>query len=122
MSQLPLNSSIQLKKPWKYIGYRGFSAFISSDDDFLVFRRFGALTARVLLGLQDQLSVFEEELEALDAKHSRTGSEDIHNGSFRQEAVPERTELLSKIHSKLREYSQLNIYCLSFPLSEREHH
>jgi hypothetical protein len=25
------------KKPWKYIGYRGFSKFIASDNDFFYF-------------------------------------------------------------------------------------
>lgn len=60
----------KLKKPWKYLGYRAYSSFLASDDNFLVFRRFGNLNARVLLFLQDQICRFEERLEELDALHS----------------------------------------------------
>jgi len=27
------------EKPWKYVGYRGYTEFLVSDNDFLVFRR-----------------------------------------------------------------------------------
>ncbi|ORY00305.1 hypothetical protein BCR34DRAFT_575896 [Clohesyomyces aquaticus] len=99
----------RLKKPWKYLGYRAFSNFLSSDDDFLIFRRFGPLNTRVLLFLQDEIVQLENQLEDLDSDHSRKEAVDIHNGSFRQEAVPERVELLTKIHAKLKNYNDLLI-------------
>jgi hypothetical protein len=69
------------KTQWRYIGYRGFSRFISSDTDFLIIRQIGTLNARALLALQDQLSTLEAELENLYQKCIQTGN--IHNGSFR---------------------------------------
>lgn len=93
------------RKPWKYTGYQGFSEFVASDDDFFLLRRFGTLSARVLLALQDRLSELEEELQTLDATYSLKSAPDAHNGSFRQETHPERRELILSIHRSLREYS-----------------
>lgn len=98
--------SKQVRKPWKDIGYRGFSAFLASDNDFLIFRRFGTLNTRILLKLQDEIAVLEKKLEKLEAQHSSPTATDIHNGSFRQEALPERPQLLSDIQQRLRQYSQ----------------
>lgn len=93
-------------KPWKEIGYRGFSAFLASDNDFLIFRRFGSLNARLLLFLQDQIAVLEEKLEKLEQKHMAEDAKDIHHGSFRHEVLPQRIMLLENIHQKVREYSK----------------
>lgn len=93
-------------KPWKEIGYRGFSAFLASDNEFLIFRRFGSLNTRLLLYSQDKIAVLEEALEALEANHAREGAIDIHNGSFRQEALPERKRLLEELNTEVRQYSK----------------
>ncbi|RMJ11671.1 hypothetical protein CDV36_008706 [Fusarium kuroshium] len=61
-------------KPWKFIGYKGYSEFISSEDDWFVLRRFGVLNVRVALALQDEVAVLEEELKKLDATHSQQKS------------------------------------------------
>jgi hypothetical protein len=96
----------QRKKPWKYLGYRAFASFLASDNSFLIFRHFGVLNARVLLHLQDQIVCLEERLDALDSTHSARTAPDVHNGSFRYEKVPERTQILEEIHEKLKEYSK----------------
>ena len=49
--------------PWKYEGYKAFSAWIASEDDFFVFRRFGALNANTILWMQDRISQTEEKFE-----------------------------------------------------------
>jgi hypothetical protein len=102
---------------WRYVGYSGFSKFISSDNDFFIFRKFGALSARTLLILQDQLAVLEDKLEKLDQKCMQ--HDDIHNGSFRRDDEGEgddtslewqRSQLNAKIISKLKEYSKSCIF------------
>lgn len=93
------------KKPWKYIGYEGFSTLVASDNDFFLLRRFGTLHARVLLSLQDQLVELEQELRKIDKKAAEKTAPDCHNGSFRMNKVAERSETLCKIHTKLKEYS-----------------
>ena len=92
-------------KPWKYTGYRSFSAFVASDNDFFILRRFSALSARVLLGLQDQLSRLEEDLETLEKSVRKKDAPDIHNGSFRQETEKAREALVSQAQRLLRDYS-----------------
>ena len=91
-------------KPWKYAGYRSFCEFVSSDDNFFVLRRFGALSARVLLNLQDQLACLEEELEAREQELRQT-DEDIHNGSFRGDTDGKRKNIITEAQRVLREYS-----------------
>ena len=87
------------------MGYHNFSQFISSDNDFFVLRRFDTLHARVLLGLQDKLSQVDERLEAIETRHRQEDVSDVHNGSFRQEKLQERKNLLVKARGMLRTYS-----------------
>ncbi|KAH8724700.1 hypothetical protein GQ44DRAFT_617498 [Phaeosphaeriaceae sp. PMI808] len=104
--KIPLS---QPSKPWKKVGYRGFSAFLSSDNNFLIFRRFGSVNVRLLLYLQDEIAVLEKELEDLENFHAQDSATDIHNGSFRQEALPQRTKLLETLNVKVRQYNELLI-------------
>ena len=93
-------------KPWKYLGYRSFSAFVASDNDLFILRRFSALSARVLLGLQDRLSRLEEDLEMLEKTAREKDAPDNHNGSFRQETQEDRQDIICQAQRLLREYSQ----------------
>ena len=97
-------------QPWKYTGYKKYSWFLASDDDFMIFRKFGTLNARIILALQDELSVAEEELKRLDEEYSLKTSPRLHNGSFRYERdevkQQERRKLVSEIKDKLKEYSK----------------
>ena len=98
------------RKAWKYAGYRSFCKFVSSDEDFFVLRRFGTLSARVLLDLQDQLARLEEKLEATEQHLRQRDDLDVHNGSFRQETQAQRKEIISEAQRALREYSKcLNV-------------
>ena len=92
-------------KPWKYIGYRGYSNFIASDADFLLLRRFASSNTRTALMLQDQVALTEKELEELDRRYSRKDVEDVHNGCFRGDQE-DRERLLQELKSKLTEYSE----------------
>jgi hypothetical protein len=102
--EIPLTKEEIEKKPWKYIGYRGYADFIASENDFYILRRFASLNARVALSLQDQISVLEEQLDELDKHCSRRDAEDLHNGSFRDNRE-ERTALVEMIYEKLTKYS-----------------
>lgn len=104
MQQYPSKEEIQ-QKPWKYLGYRAFSEFIASDNDFFVIRRFGTLNARIILALQDQLSQLEETLNKLDTKYSQVDWQDVNNGSFREDTQADRRTIISDIRTALLEYS-----------------
>jgi hypothetical protein len=76
-------------------------AFLASDSDFLIFRRFDTLNARLLLYLQDQIVVLEERLEKLEDEHMADDAADMHHGSFRHDGLLERTQLFETLNGKL---------------------
>jgi hypothetical protein len=47
-------------------GYPRLGAFVASDRNFLIVRRFNHLQARLLLQVQDELRKFEAQLDAMD--------------------------------------------------------
>lgn len=97
--------SLEQTVPWKYVGYRGYSRFISSDDDFFILRRFSVLNVRVSLALQNQLVMLERQLNELDNKYEGESMQ-IHNGRFEGDEK-DREDLISCIEEKLRKYSRL---------------
>ncbi|KAI1743042.1 hypothetical protein F4680DRAFT_410880 [Xylaria scruposa] len=103
----PLPEEVQ-KQPWKYVGYRRYTEFISSDNDLLIFRRFATLNARVGLLLQDKISLLEHKLMDLEKGFSRRDSEPINNGSLRDD-IEERETLLSEISYHLHKYNKFLI-------------
>ncbi|KAI0197873.1 hypothetical protein F4808DRAFT_437863 [Astrocystis sublimbata] len=100
--QEPTLDEIQLQ-PWRYISYKRYAEFLSSDGDLLIFRRFGALNARIGLLLQDRVSELEERLAALEKEYSRD-SDPINSGSLRDD-MPERQDLLNEITCQLSQYN-----------------
>lgn len=66
--------------PEKYIGYRGYSSFIASENDLFILRRFSSISVRIALKLQDQVTLLEEKLEELDRHASRREAIDVRNG------------------------------------------
>ncbi|KAI1384466.1 uncharacterized protein F4822DRAFT_364605 [Hypoxylon trugodes] len=94
-----------LRKPWKHIGYRGYSDFLASDNDFFVLRRFNTLNVRIALLLQDELAALESELSEMDANYSNKDAVDINNGTLRCDQE-DRIELLEEIRQKLRHYNE----------------
>ena len=73
----------------------------ASDDDFFVLRRFGEVSARVLLRLQDQIVELEERLREIDKMCVKNGKD---NGTFRYDHCEERTWLLDQLTSRLAHY------------------
>ncbi len=73
----------------------------ASDDDFFVLRRFGELSARVLLRLQDRIVQIEEDLQVMD-EMCRTNN--YNNGTFRDDPIGRRLWLLDEATSRLEQY------------------
>lgn len=100
-------------RPWKYVGYRLFSRWMGSDKAFFTFRKFSTLHARVILGLQDDVSLLEEQLNLLEESYSQPDSEDIDNGSYRRDTYPERKLLLENIRLALEKYCKQLKYSIA---------
>ncbi|KAK7954530.1 hypothetical protein PG988_015224 [Apiospora saccharicola] len=90
----------------KYIGYPAFAKYLSLDDDFFVIRRFDRLHCRVLITLQDEITMLEEELDVLDARFSDRNAADVHNGSVRRDQ-PDRKDLIKRISAELKNYDKV---------------
>lgn len=101
------------EKPWKFIGYRGFSMWMASDDDFFVVRRFDNLAARVILLLQWEISKLEKKLEDIDFDRRHGYGLDLNNGSFECDDG-DRQGCIRSIHGKLKEYCQCVLLAASF--------
>ncbi|KAF9876167.1 hypothetical protein CkaCkLH20_06110 [Colletotrichum karsti] len=96
------------ERPWKYIGYKGYAEFISSEDDFYLLRRFDTLNIRATLALQDEISQLEQQLENLDQEMRRVNGSHYNNGTMRGDEA-DRSALLSEITRKLKNYNEFLI-------------
>jgi hypothetical protein len=111
---IPTTTEINLK-PWKYIGWPGFTRFAASDNDFLLLRRFDVTSTRVLLAMQDNISQLEGSLNNIDAQSCTPNSPDLNNGSFREEHNEERAKIIEKLKTALLEYSEWTEHKIASP-------
>jgi hypothetical protein len=82
---------------------------MASDEAFFIVRRFSTLNTRVLLAMQDEISMLEEHLNFMDEEYSRKDyTEDVDNGTFRDEAFADRRDMIQRVlPEKLMRYSTL---------------
>jgi hypothetical protein len=81
-------------------GYERLSRLMNSDNDFLVFRKFGELNVRNILYLQDRLSDITEKLAREDEKP------DPKPGTRRWDDNRTRADLLQNAEGLLQRYSK----------------
>jgi len=74
---------------------------MSLDDDFFILRRFGSLSARVVLRQQNEIVELEKELEAED-RLAIADSQD--SGTFCNDPRPKRRKLLNKLAFMIERY------------------
>ncbi|KAL5319980.1 hypothetical protein ACEPPN_013039 [Leptodophora sp. 'Broadleaf-Isolate-01'] len=106
-------------------GFPTLAAFIASDTDLVIFRRFDCLGARNLLYLQAELVTLEANLAALDQADlasERAKDMDVMLASKSWEALAwkakekadgreaKRIELIMKIRPLMAEYRMLMLY------------
>ncbi len=91
-------------------GYPKLAAFLDSDDNFMVFRRFGYLQSRLLLEKQDDLRILETQLDKLDRADARNDPESLMTREVLEDddAKPQ-AELLGEIEKRFCEYCTLII-------------
>lgn len=72
----------QQHRAWKFDGYPKFTTWQASSKDVAIFRRFGPLSTRCALFLQDELVQLEDRIETIDQACTQFG-EFGRNDSFR---------------------------------------
>ena len=89
-------------------GYPKLGAFLDSDDNFMIYRRFGYLQSRLLLEKQDDLRKLEEALDRLDTSDTKgEGKEDFL--SIRRNFGEERNKLLADIEKTWLQYCKCHL-------------
>jgi hypothetical protein len=101
----PTEAEIQ-EKPWRYIGYRLFSEWSASSDDFFVVRRFSSLATRLILRMQWEITKLENELAGMDKMRMFEIDQDVNNGAFEYDDE-ERKEVLDKLAERLKPYCKI---------------
>ena len=93
-------------------GYPQLTAFLNSDDNFLIARKYGFLRTRLLLYRQDELSVLEKGLLDLDNDDKENRKKALQSRKHDEETDddPEtsRMALMGKIDEKLKDYGKLS--------------
>lgn len=94
-------------------GFPKLARFLDSDDNFMVYRRFGTVCSRLLLHKQDEISKMEGVLHNMDKMDERAKNEkylmsrslDIERDGGVPECWPEsRPQLMEKLEKKFVEY------------------
>lgn len=87
------------------------ASFLDSDENFMIYRRFGFLHARLLLQRQDELRIMEEELDRMDQRDKLQNKRMLQcriDDDIRTDQVEEtRKLLLSRIEDAILKYDQL---------------
>jgi hypothetical protein len=86
-------------------GYPRLGAFLDSDDNFMVYRRFGYLQSRLLLEKQEHLRQLEEELDNLDTVDAQKESRNlITMENYDSERYKPRRDLMQRIEYQFQGY------------------
>ena len=87
------------------IGYGKLAYFLSTDPNFLIYRKFSYLHNRLLLNLQDELAELEEDLEIHDQfDFERDGARLASRRANKFQGGKKRREIFKQIEQKLAEY------------------
>jgi hypothetical protein len=110
--------------------YRTVATFLDSDENFMIYRRFGYLHARILLRLQDRLRNLESKLDDYDKEDADDEirrkilmSRDTDEAECKKQArevpgVQTRTQLLDEIEVVLGTYSMAHKHTIQSKCSQ----
>lgn len=89
-------------------GFPQLAAFVNSDDTFANFRRFGRLSARILLHIQNDLNDLEQKLDNLDKQDDQDDTMRLRLGGFEEFSGQddEQRQLRNEIQKKYVEYGK----------------
>lgn len=99
-------------------GYPRLAGFMTHVPEKAIFRRFGALNARNLLYLQNELTALEDSLKDIEARDSKDGrgtkafyAKDWYwlQSSMNKDTDTLQLNLVLRIREMLKEYSMSNL-------------
>ncbi|RYP53616.1 hypothetical protein DL769_010485 [Monosporascus sp. CRB-8-3] len=96
-------------------GYPKLGALIATNENYLIFREFKYLQARLLLEIQDQLREYEEELDALE-RDSHITQVNLQSRESDDRDLGQRKELMRKIEDRYEKYLSILSFASSLAL------
>lgn len=99
-------------------GYPRLAAFLDSDENFMLYRRFGFLQARALLYKQDELRELEDKLDKMDQRDAKTKPK-VLKSRDKDDANGERKNLIGLITKEFKEYGKEHSFSTSQLSSRR---
>src|SRR5438552_8863712 len=97
-------------------GYPNLAAFLDSDENFMIYRRFGYIQARLLLEKQDEMRQLEEKLDMLYRYDESHHQESIMTRDLDEEESNPRRTVLKTIEERFCEYGKNLLILLNFAL------
>jgi hypothetical protein len=87
-------------------GYPSVATFLDSDENFMVYRRFGFIQARLLLEKQDDLRKLESKLDRYDTRLGQDAQtkETLRTRDLKLDAATARKDLMDKLEKCFNEY------------------
>jgi hypothetical protein len=85
-------------------GYPRLAALLDSDENFMLYRRFGFLQSRILLNKQDELRELEMDLDSLDKADQKRDPSLLRSREKDNALNGRRKKLLSDSEEKFKEY------------------
>lgn len=94
---------------WEYPrGYPNLAVFLDSDENFMVYRRFGYVQTRLLLEKQDELRKLEQKLDNYDKKVQKVRATNLMTRDLKPDDAAPRKEIMDKLEQKFREYGKIS--------------
>lgn len=87
-------------------GYPQLAAVIDSDEQFMLYRRFGHLQARLLLNKQDELRELEFRLSHIDSVYARRWPARLRSRDICNAESDDHKGVLALIEEKYKEYGE----------------
>lgn len=106
-------------------GYPYLAAFLDSDENFMIYRRFGFIHARLLLQKQDELRLMEKELDDMDMRDLLNNTRTIKcrtrdiNRTDNPAGKETRQQLLARMEDTVLKYDALLLNAQQLASSNR---
>ncbi|KAF7921889.1 uncharacterized protein EAE97_011180 [Botrytis byssoidea] len=100
-------------------GYPRLAEAVACKEEFMMYRRFGHLQARLLLDKQDELRALESQLAHMDQWFEKNFPERNYSRERIHIESGEYKELLGTIEKRMKEYAQLLTFAQTFANFDR---
>lgn len=87
-------------------GFPNMAAYVDSSENFMVFRRYGYLSSRLLLEMQDEMRDFEKQLDEMDRRDVSGDPTMLMTRNWDESMSRRRNRLLNEIRKKYSEYGE----------------